>query len=153
MTDIKTLADSCFCAEEHCFAAGAVVELADSHLDGLRWEILRKSASRKRGITTVIYLLRLLRPVHRAVLSVPSLRPGTTLVATQQPPQRALSCPLTVVSVDIEVDCQTSACQVELSAVTCWGGGSFHAPLPEADRDIPSIGIPTCNSYFKTTQP
>lgn len=153
MTDIKKLADSFFCAEEHCFAAGAVVVLAASHLDGLHWEITSKRASRKRGITTVLYTLRLLRPVQRAALSFTSLRPGTNLVATQQPPQRALSFPLTVVSVDIVVDIPTSACQVELTAVTCWVGGSFHAPLPEAHTDKPSIFIRTLNPYFKTTHP
>ena len=101
MTDFKALEDYFFCAEEHCFAAGAVVELDDSHLDGLHWEIHRKRASRKRGITTVCYTLRLLRTVQRGALSVASLRPGTTLVATQHPPLRAMSCPLTVASVDI----------------------------------------------------
>ena len=133
MKDISTLADSCFCAEEHCFAAGAAVELDDSHLAGLHWEILRKSATRKRGIITVGYTLRLLRTVHFSVLRAACLRPGRTLVATQQPPQRPTICPLTVASIDIVKDKATSACQVELTAVTCFFGGNFHAPLPEAD--------------------
>lgn len=130
MTDLKTLAGSCFCAEEHCFAVGAAVELADSQLAGLRWKILRKSATRKRGIYTVAYKLLLLKTVHYDVLRAACLHWGKTLVATQQPPQRPTSCPLTVASVGIVEDAETCACQVELTAVTCWFGGNFHAPLP-----------------------
>ena len=133
MTDLKKLADGGFCAEEHCFAVGAAVELADSHLAGLQWEITRKSATRKRGIITVGYTLRLIHTVHFSVLRAACLRTGKPLVATQQPPQRGTSCPLTVASVDIVEDSETCACQVELTAVTCWFGGNFHAPLPEAD--------------------
>lgn len=133
MTDLKKLADGGFCAEEHCFAAGAAVELDDSHLAGLHWEILRKSATRKRGIYTIGYKLRLLRPVHYGVLRAACLRPGKNLVATQQPPQRPTICPLTVASVDIVKDAETCSCQVELTAVTCFFGGNFHAPMPEAD--------------------
>lgn len=127
--------------------AGAVVELDDSHLDGLQWKITSKSVSRKRGLTTVVYTLWLLRPVQRAALSVPSLLPGTPLVATQLPPHRDMSCPLTVTSVDIGVISPTSVCQVELSAVTCWSDGCFHAPLPEEDTEKPSIVIRTRIGY------
>lgn len=137
MTDLKKLADGGFCAEEHCFAAGGVVELSDSQLAGLHWEILRKSATRKRGIITVAYKLRLLRTVHYGVLVNAGLRPGKTLVATQQPPQRVTSCPLTVATVDIVEDKATCACQVELTAVTCWFGGHFNAPLAELDTYKP----------------
>lgn len=134
MTDLKKLADGGFCAEEHCFAAGGVVELADSQLAGLHWEITRKSATRKRGIITVGYTMRLLRTVHFSVLRAACLRPGKILLATQQPPHRVTSCPLTVASVDIVEDSETCSCQVELTAITCWFGGNFHAPLP-GDED------------------
>lgn len=133
MTDIKKLADSGFCAEEHCFAAGAVVEFADSQLAGLHWQITRNAVTRKRGIITVGYTLQLLRTVHYAVLRRACLRPGKTLVATQQYPKSPTSCPLTVASVEIVEDSKTCACQVELTACTCWFGGNFHAPLPEED--------------------
>lgn len=106
------------------------MELDDSQLAGLHWEILRKAATRKRGIITVAYKMQLLKTVHYDVLRAACLRPGKTLVATQQPPNSATSCPLTVVSVDIVEDMATCACQVELTAVTCWFGGNFHAPLP-----------------------
>ncbi len=76
MTDLKKLADSGFCAEEHCFAAGGVLELADSQLAGLHWQILHKSATRKRGIITVAYKLKLLKTVHYDVLRAACLRPG-----------------------------------------------------------------------------
>lgn len=133
MTDLNTIADSSFCAEAHCFAVGAVVELADSSLAGMHWEITRKAAKRKRKITTVAYTLRLLCSVHYSVLRAACLRPGKIMVATQQPPQRATSCPLTVASVDIVEDAETCVCQVKIIAVTCFFDGSFHSPLPEAD--------------------
>lgn len=133
MNDNKTLADSVFCAAADCFAAGAVVEFDDSALAGLHWQIIHKAATRKRQITTVAYKLRLLLPVHYAVQRAACLRPGKNLVATQKPPHRNMSSPLTVASVDIVEDAETCACQVELTAVSCWFGGNFHAPMPEAD--------------------
>jgi hypothetical protein len=133
MIDINTLADSRFFAETHCFAAGAAVELDDSQLAGLHWQIIHKAATRKRQIITVAYKLRLLHPVHYAVLHAACLRPGKTLVATQLPPERVPCCPLTVTWVDIVEDAETCSCQVEITAVTCFFGGSFHAPMPEAD--------------------
>lgn len=133
MTNINTLADSCSCAAAPGFAVGAVVELADSHLAGLHWEITRKSARRKRSITTVVYTLRLLRTVQPSVLVNADLFPCKTLDATQLTPEGDTSCPLTVASVNIKAVTQTRACQVEITAVTLWFGGNFHAPLPEAD--------------------
>ena len=132
MTDLKKQVDGGFCAEEHAFAVGAVVELADSQLAGLHWEITRKAVTRKRGITTVAYKLRLLRSEHHAVMVNTEPLLFKTLVATQQPPQRTTSCPLTVAAVTIVEDKLTSSCQVELSTVTCWFGGNFHAAVPDA---------------------
>ena len=126
---------------EHDFAVGGVLELADSQLAGLHWEITRKSVTRKRAITTVAYKLRLLRNVHITVMVNAGLLPGKTLVATQQPPHRVTSCPLTVASVAIENDKKTCACQVEIIAVSCWFGGIFQAPMPDADTDLPSTVI------------
>lgn len=136
MTKLSNLAAASFCVDEHCFAVGSAVELADSHLAGLRWEITSQAARKKRQIITVGYTLRLILPVHLAARVNAGLRPGKTLVATQQRPERDTSCPLTVASVDIVVDAETSSCQVEITAVTCFFGGSFHAPLPEANTYI-----------------
>lgn len=114
-------------------AAGSVVEFADSRLAGLQWQITSKVVTRQRKITTVGYTLRLLHPVRQAAIPVACLRPGEPLVATQQPPQRAISCPLTVVSVTIEAYSTKNVCQVELNTVTCSSDGSF---LPPRQRII-----------------
>lgn len=136
MTNINTLADSCSCAAAPGFAVGAVVELADSPLAGLHWQITNKATARKRKITTVAYTLRLLCPAHHAKLVYAVLRPGNTLVATQQSPQRDTRSPLTVAAVDIVKDTETCAFQVVFTAVTCFFDGRFSAPLPEADTYI-----------------
>ena len=75
MTKLSNLAAASFCVDEHCFAVGSAVELADSHLAGLRWEITSQAARKKRQIITVGYTFRLILPVHLAARVNAGLRP------------------------------------------------------------------------------